>query len=818
MLKAGFYCEGCQIDFPLGSYLELELNRKLPNSIVSDFDGYLGNDPEFQDFRLWQPGILTYMGAAMATGKTTEIFEAICRLVRGNIGRGIVLVPRVSLARFLAFYYRKKHGAGAWGLWHTGSGRDNQFIGTHGVIACLPSLPRVINAAKEQGYTLKDFYIAIDEIDFGYQLLSIKTAQPTEIKSILQQSVDINGLVLAGQTEYTAALESFASELERDRQHEVQGFYNTATPADSAVLLHRCLKEKGQEVMMLAEATDSIKEVLASGQNVYAFCQTRRETVVLGEMFASECPVIYNGYTKGHPRCKDVLRNQRVTDTKLFISNAAAGVGISLLDSNARTIVIASKLHGGLNLGMTVQEVLRNRDRPNADIYLVDPDFPLPVRPSEAVDVSLYHEALKRVKNIYAKLPKDAIERNAQSYALSTLADAEPATFLRHHMNLAGMTFSDCSLFTEPAGEIVDTLKTIRKSSISEERTTKCQRAESILRTDAVLTESEIRGAAMKGRLLPMPTEQLALEYANAVLRAIGWSGEVDRSSGDGFKWLTDERRRVARDIVKNNIDPVELEKQRRGWIAVHFNDWMHQHLEQELRRSDPEASYGEAKEITEIDDDRFSGALLILLLDGLKGKLFTEAELASKVRSLLNTRYGDDTYFTYIEQGALGIAAYRASRFLKISDDNRVVKWTRKFIEEWYPVKIAKRGEYYALQPNNDIRLKRDSFASWLRQYNDTVEFDEIPMLDEFAQLPDPLAKRKEAAQLMWQEGYTQAAIKYMTGLSRNTIRQTTVDVYRRDLRCVSYAQARRMRLDGHTHDEIEAITKLSRNTISKV
>ena len=818
MLKAGFYCEGCQIDFPLGSYLELELNRKLPNSIVSDFDGYLGNDPEFQDFRLWQPGILTYMGAAMATGKTTEIFEEIFQLVGANIGRGIVLVPRVSLAQFLASYYREKHGADAWGLWHTGSGRDNQFIGTHGVIACLPSLPRVINAAKAQGYTLKDFYIAIDEIDFGYQLLSIDMAKAAETKSILQQSVDINGLVLAGQTEYTAALESFASELERDRQHEVQGFYNTATPVDSTVLLHRCLKQEGQEALMLAEAAESIKEALASGQNVYVFCQTRRETVVLAEFFDSEYPVIYNGYTKGDPRCREVLRNQRVTDTKLFISNAAAGVGISLLDSNARTIVIASELYGELNLGMVSQELLRNRHRPNAEIYLVEPDFPLPVSPSEAVDVSLYHEALKQTENIYSELPKDAIERNAQSYALSTLADADPATFLRHHMNLAGMTFSDCSLFTEPSSEVVDTLKAIKKSSITNERTTKCKRAENILRTDTVLTESEIHASAMKGSLLPMPTEQLAQEYANAVLRAIGWNGEVDRNSGDSFKWLTDEHRRIACDIVKNNIVLVKLGKQRRGWIAVHFNDWMHQHLESELKKSDPEVPYSEVIEITEVDDDRFRGALLILLLDQLKGKFFTEEELAEKIRTLLKKRYGSDTYLRSIEQGALGITAYRASRFLKIADDNRVVEWTRKFVEEWYPVKIAKQGEYYALQPDKNIHLRCDSFASWLRQYDDTVEFDTTPRLDEFSQLPDPLAKEKEAAQLLWQEGYTQLAIEYMTGLSRNTIRQATVDVYRRDLRCVSYAKARRMRLDGHTHDEIKAITKLSRNTISKV
>ena len=660
--------------------------------------------------------------------------------------------------------------------------------------------------------------IAIDEIDFSYQLISLEMAQSTDIKAILQQSVDINGLVLAGQTEYTAALESFASELERDRQHEIQGFYNTATPVDSTVLFHRCLKQNGQEVMMLAEVTNSIKETLASGQNVYVFCQTRRETIVLGEMFGSENPIVFNGYTKGHPRCKKVLQNQRVTDTKLFISNSAAGVGISLLDGNARTIVIANKLYGGLNLGMTAQKVLRNRKRPNAEIYLVEPNFPLPVRPSDAISVSLYHEALKQTENIYPKLPKDAIKRNVQSYALSTLADAEPATFLRHHMNLAGMTFSDCSLFTEPSSKTVDALKAINKTSIAGERTTKCQRAESILRTDAVLTESEIRAAAIKGSLLPMPTEQLAQEYANAALRAIGWNGEIDRSSKDDFKRLTDEHRRITCEIVKNNIGLVRLGKQRRGWIAVHFSDWMHQHLENELKKADPEAPYGEAIEITEIDDDRFRGALLILLLDELKGKFFTEEELAEKIRTLLKKRYGSDTYLKSIEQGALGITAYRASRFLKIVDDDRIVGWTRKFIEEWYPAKIAKRNEYYALRPNDNIRLRCDSFASWLRQHDGTVEFDTIPMFDEFAELPDPLAKRKELAQLLWQEGYTQAAIQYMTGLSRNTIRRVAVDVYRRDLRCVSYAQARRMRLDGHTHDEIKAITELSRNTISKV
>ena len=63
LLTAGLYCDGCHKDYALGSYLEWELDRKLPNSIISEYQGFIGDDPEFQDFRLWQPGMLTHLGA-----------------------------------------------------------------------------------------------------------------------------------------------------------------------------------------------------------------------------------------------------------------------------------------------------------------------------------------------------------------------------------------------------------------------------------------------------------------------------------------------------------------------------------------------------------------------------------------------------------------------------------------------------------------------------------------------------------------------------------------------------------------------------------
>ena len=86
LLTAGSYCNTCHADTPIGSYLEWELARKLPNSIISEHQGYLGDDPEFADFRLWAPEMLTHLGAGMSTGKSTEIYKAIVSLAIQKIG------------------------------------------------------------------------------------------------------------------------------------------------------------------------------------------------------------------------------------------------------------------------------------------------------------------------------------------------------------------------------------------------------------------------------------------------------------------------------------------------------------------------------------------------------------------------------------------------------------------------------------------------------------------------------------------------------------------------------------------------------------
>ena len=142
----------------------------------------------------------------MATGKSTETYKQMTALATQGLGKGIIAVPRVSLARFLAHYLRQQHGSRAWGLWHEGCQKSDKFIGDFGAIVCLPSLQQAVNSATDAG--VSRLYIAIDELDFSYNLLSLAIEQATKVKKCLRDALASTGLVVAGQTESTLAIES----------------------------------------------------------------------------------------------------------------------------------------------------------------------------------------------------------------------------------------------------------------------------------------------------------------------------------------------------------------------------------------------------------------------------------------------------------------------------------------------------------------------------------------------------------------------------------------------------------------------------------
>ncbi len=781
LLTAGYYCDGCHKDYLLGSYLEIELNRKLPNSILSEHQCFLGKNPDFKDFRLFQPGMLSYLGAGMGTGKTTEGIKELVELALQGLGRGIIVVPRIALAWELAYQLRRKHGHNAWGLFTEGSPKGDKFIGDFGAIVCLPSLPKAVSEAELSGIEKENLYIILDELDFSYELLTLDTKRSPHIKKILRDTLKSTGLVVMGQTESTLALEAFAEENEAE---EVQGFYNIAPPAEGQVELREHDINTNINAL-LASGIDSIAERLEKGKHVYVFGESRRDIDILAHEFSHLNPLIYTAYTRGNDRARDLLRYQRITDTKLFLGTSAAGVGISFLDRKAETIILGGMTFGSRHANMKAQESMRDRGRQGMLMHYKTYNFSLPVRPTEIRERSLYHEAMKQALDTTAalNLPTHAISKLAAAQALASLADVQFEAFMRYHIGTVGNMKVVHSHAAGQPEDVVEAIKAKRAEIRRIENEVKIEGAKGILETvlgdteTELLTSSEIRKYRNQGRLLT--DETLAHELANEATRAVGWDDVVDRwGEGDPFhKLFTDADIEVAVALAERKIDFAALTKKRRGYLAVNAPNWTANRFELEVSQADAQlVMEGLGIEITAVEDDRFLGELLTKLLDALVGQVFDTQSLIATVKAVFDMKGSTGkNYGQELRSGALGGSEYRKARFLHCAEDEHInVDWVARFISEYYPARLAKREDAYALQPDKHAQLYLKSFEQWLLHQPDVLDLADIH-LDIFdpINMPESNAEERKVARQRRKKGETLKSIAEDLGISAKTVHQ---------------------------------------------
>ena len=417
---------------------------------------------------------------------------------------------------------------------------------------------------------------------------------------------------------------------------------------------------------------------------------------------------------------------------------------------------------------MTVQESLRNRCRNDITIHYTDYKFKLPISPLKSEIVSLYHEEIKGQTANRTHLPKASVKNLAQTHALSTLADWQFEEFIKHHLgHIANIPIvSKCP--RSLSSDEIECVRKVKKKSIQQEREVKCQRAVELLNRMEILTESEIRTQSIQGSLRPMPTEELAHEFANGLLQAVGWNGEIDRQMKIPLKNFMSMEKAIAVEMARENVNPERLEKWRRGWLAVHYPQVVEDLFNKSIVND---------VEITAVPDDRFRGRLLRALLTELISKHFTEDSLAATVRKVINSADDRPPSWKNSKRGALGAVAYRQARFFNSQDDRGVVEWVRSFVSEWYPARIAKKGDLYALVLAKDAELKLKSFGCWIRHHR--IEATEsLPILynkNPLPKPPDPLAAQKEQAKEMKCQGYTRAVIAQKTGLSLGAVSKAT-------------------------------------------
>ena len=350
------------------------------------------------------------------------------------------------------------------------------------------------------------------------------------------------------------------------------------------------------------------------------------------------------------------------------------------------------------------------------NVYYTDYQFSLPVQPKKNEKVSLYHETLKQNGFQGSHLSSAGIRKLAYAQALATLADTQIETFLAYHLatvgNIPVYQSSALEADTERLSIIASKRSVIRRSECEK----KILAAVDLLNNRDLLTTSEIRKLSNKGQLTT--DERLAHELANASTITVGWNDVIDRFNGETIDdILSDDDFNVATGLAEKNINTDKLTKQRRGCIAVRFPKWTADQLKSVLENTQKQMVMdGAGIEITAVSDDRMLGELLKALLDRIHGKVFDSTTLANATREVLKMPCSSDKSFeAEIQSGALGASAYRRGRFLNCADDDRIVEWVRMFISEWYPARIAKSEDNYALQHANDLQLRLNAFHRWL-------------------------------------------------------------------------------------------------------
>ena len=550
--------------------------------------------------------------------------------------------------------------------------------------------------------------------------------------------------------------------------------------------MHRHPDVQGKSNAVLAGAIDDISEFLSAGYNVYVFCSSRRDGDIIAVLFAELNPVLYNAYTKGDTRADAVLRNQKLTDSPLFIGTSAAGVGISILDPKARTVTVSQLNYGSRDANMLVQVNARDRGRHGGSLHYAEYKLPLPVKPTETEITNLYHEALKIAENRRSHLPADSIKKIARAEALASLADHQIETFIQHHLGTIGnMPVHQVSSALMPSGDKITLISERRRILIRTERQKKLAHAIRLLNARNLLTSSDIRVRSNKGEM--SPDQRLAYEATNGYAAAVGWNDTGDRQLDKPFEEILDKTLdetdiRTAIALAEKKINTEKLAKQRRGYIAVHFPNWTAYTLQTALIHTESDlVDEGLGIEPTAIHDDRFRGELLQVLLDQLQGKVFDIASLATTIREVFKkTRANGRMFIGEILRGALGSSEYRKVRFLTHADDARIVEWVSQFISEWYPARIRKRDPHFALAPAKNHYLRLASFQRWLEHQPSPP--DNMPThLDisfQPTELPHPDAELKNVARFRREGGETIKSIADSLKRDPKTIRKWCKDI----------------------------------------
>ena len=244
---------------------------------------------------------------------------------------------------------------------------DYKRIGTHGAIATISSLSQVLEHFGDDAGS--DVFLALDEVDFGVPLMnaSIMKSLKQDNKALLQHCLRTNGMVVAGQTESTLALEAFARELGISAG-DVSGYYKRGNLSATATI-YEYPHAEGMRGRAVARGMERAHALMQSGKRPYVFCQGRRTAAIIASLHPDA--LVYDAYTRGESRVMRMLYAQK-TDAPLVVFSCAVDVGIFLKDLDGYSIVLMEENPRYLNtIASTAQQGVRDRNDADREFHIL---------------------------------------------------------------------------------------------------------------------------------------------------------------------------------------------------------------------------------------------------------------------------------------------------------------------------------------------------------------------------------------------------------------------------------------------------------------
>ena len=482
------------------------------------------------------------------------------------------------------------------------------------------------------------------------------------------------------------------------------------------------------------------------------------------------------------------MKDGKLTDTNLFLATSAAAVGISIHDPKAHTAILGGHIHGHLNCADIVQERVRDRLQKAGRIFLPTYNTAFPVAQTDATSISRYEAKKKLIADALDESDLKNTDKLAATYALDSLAEDDPITFIKHHLESVAGFDVDVIKPNPPCEHAIQRVRDVTKQTEQDEKSATEKVALDVFDAEIerlkqnAYTPPHLKTTSQARKMSATEYTVLGNKKATEIACLIGFNdlSDIDRGTPDypiPFDWLPKDLE-LAKQLLQSGVDASHWKQRFFGYLAIHNSvisdqQW-HEALESE-------------NELSTIRDYAFIGELVRLIIDTTAGKKYDTKRLNTDLKQLLDTKTDDGkhTYLAEIQSGAIGVKIWRKARYLNISKSP--IEFCIELTETFYPSEWRTYQDQISI--HNDKKL--DLFGKALNTFfyhqrsqemrdldaafGDT---DKIVNVKPFPETDDPENRFYANVRELFTSGKSVTEIAKITGLSERKIYEVIKDL----------------------------------------